>query len=176
MSIVSALLRNLGLPPLTRRPEDRVPTPSGYRGSLQHEAARCTGCGTCVYVCSPAAISLRQSGEQAGAWRYDAGRCAFCGRCAAFCPTQALTFAPDSLPATGHRARHQVSHALEPHTCPRCGRPVTPLAAPTLMRWYGEAVPADIAARQGLCETCRQRLAGENVKRGYLGQRRLDER
>lgn len=176
MSIVTALLHNLRLRPLTHRPEDTVPAPDGYRGSLQHDLTRCTGCATCVYVCSPSAITLRRADDQAVAWHYDASCCTFCGRCAEFCPTQALAFSPEPLPAVSDRSQHQLTHWLEQRPCRRCGRPITPLPPPTLVRLYGTPLPAEIAAQQELCEACRNRLAGETLKRSYLGKRSRDER
>jgi len=175
MSILAALLHNAGAPAETRRPDDPAPIPDGYRGSLQHDLTDCTGCTTCAYVCSPGAITFRDVGDGCVAWQYDAGRCTFCGRCAEFCPTRALGFSPEPLPVSGDRWRHRLTHWLEPRACTRCGQPVRPLPESTLIRLYGAPVPADMAAQRGLCETCRNRLAGEAVKRGFLGQRRADE-
>jgi hydrogenase-4 component H len=172
-SILNTLLYNLGIRPLTYRPGDRVPAPDRYRGSLQHDLTRCTGCATCAYVCSPAAIMLNRIIKPT-AWHYDASQCTFCGRCAEFCPTHALDFSTEPLPATGDRAQYILVHSIEQRACDRCGQPMTPLPRLTLIRLYGEPLPAEITTQQALCETCRSRLASESIKRGHLGQRKPD--
>ncbi|MEW5959896.1 MAG: 4Fe-4S dicluster domain-containing protein [Chloroflexota bacterium] len=157
MNILNLLSVNLGQGSRTRLPDDAVPYPAGYRGRLNHEAALCTACGTCVYTCSPGAITRDAGDPQVVVWNYAEDRCTFCGFCVEYCPTQALSFEPAAPAAITERAQHYLSHPIDFQPCPDCGQGVRPMPEATLIRLYGDPLPADIAASRGLCERCRQR-------------------
>ena len=53
MGILGVVWRNLTRAVRTRRPDDLVPRPAVFRGLIEHEAALCTGCHACAYVCAP---------------------------------------------------------------------------------------------------------------------------
>src|SRR5512147_1592227 len=106
MNIFEVILHNFTLRPRTRKPEDRVPFPKGFRGELAHRVELCTLCGTCAYVCSPGAIQIERNQEN-GTWNYDAGRCTFCARCAEYCPTRALSLETQPVRLFGDRTRQQ---------------------------------------------------------------------
>lgn len=175
MSILQTLLRNARSAALTHHPDDRVQTPVGYRGQLEHDAALCVGCTTCAYVCSPSAIAFEDRTGDHVAWRYDAGRCTFCGRCAAFCPTHALSMTAEPAPLATSRDAQRVEHRIEYQRCASCGKPIIPLPLAALPE-LSASVPLQtaIAEHVHLCEACRKRAAGETLKRSYLGEKPHD--
>jgi hydrogenase-4 component H len=159
MGIFSILSRNSTRGARTRRPDDRVAFPGGFRGAIVHDAARCTACQTCAYVCSPGAITFGTANPDHVEWRYFAGQCTFCGRCVEYCPTRCLIFEGAMPPVTGDPALHRTAHQVVYQPCTRCGRPVIPLPLRTLQELYGGSVPEEIAAHRGLCERCRRKAA-----------------
>jgi hydrogenase-4 component H len=130
---------------------------------LLHETARCTGCGTCAYVCSPGAIAVRQR-DASIAWEFSAGRCTFCGRCAEYCPTSALAFECATPAAMADLSRHRLAHEVTCRPCPRCRRPVVSMPLEVLARLYGGAAPETLVAQHGLCERCRRRSAAAALR------------
>jgi len=157
MGILSILSRNSARGSRTRRPDDRVPCPAGYRGMITHDATRCTACRTCAYVCSPGAIAFDAADPRFVEWAYFAGQCTFCGRCVEYCPTRCLGFEDAMPPVTGDPSVHRTTHQVVYQPCTRCGQPVIPLPLQTLQALYEGSVPEGIAAQQGLCQRCRQR-------------------
>lgn len=170
MSILTILARNLGIGPRTRRPDDAVPRPAGFRGPVVQDETLCTGCGTCATVCSPSAITLDRSDGRFTTWNYDAGACTFCARCAEYCPTRALMLAAEPAPVTSDRSLHRVAHQIFYRPCARCGRPVVPLPGPVLVRLYGDPLPAEISRTRWLCERCRAKVTTENVRDAWKGK------
>ena len=55
------------------------------------DPARCTGCGWCVAVCAPLALSLRAEGGRKTSALHDAAGCTGCALCAVRCPFGAIT-------------------------------------------------------------------------------------
>jgi hydrogenase-4 component H len=170
MRILTILSRNALRGPRTRRPHDHVPCPTGFRGAVSHDAARCTGCETCSYVCSPAAITFDETNERFVVWKYFTGQCTFCGRCAEYCPTGAITFHQQAPPVTADTSLHRVTHQVSYQACPRCGRLVIPLPVPVLIGLFGDPLPDEIMAQHQLCERCRARLAGARLKKAFAGE------
>jgi hydrogenase-4 component H len=164
MGIFSILSRNSARGARTRRPEDRVPCPLGFRGMITHDPARCMGCGTCAYVCSPSAITLDETDPRFIEWAYFAGRCTFCGRCVEYCATQALRFEPESPVVTGDQSQHRLAHQVFYKPCARCGHPIIPVPLQTLQAVYGGSLPEDLVAHQRLCERCRGKAAARRLK------------
>ncbi len=169
MGTLRLLLDNLRASALTRRPADLPAAPPRSRGAIVHDAARCTGCATCAYVCSPAAITLVGPEGQPVSWQYDAERCTFCALCASYCPTGAIGVAPAALPATGDMSAYQVSHPIEYQTCAECGQTFVPLPLPALIQLYGSPIPAEIKARHNVCESCRRRMVGRSMRQSHGG-------
>jgi len=159
MGIFSILSRNSSRAHRTRRPDDRVPCPAGYRGPIAHDAARCTGCQSCAYVCSPAAITFDTADPRFVRWAYFAGQCTFCGRCVEYCPTHALAFEESTPPVAEDPRRYRMVHDVPYRPCARCGQPVIPLPLQTLQAMHAGSVPDGIAAQQTLCQRCRQRAS-----------------
>ncbi len=79
MNIVNLLVQNFFHGPVTVRFPERPPTAPGYRGLVEFDPSKCTGCGTCAYACTSAAIKFRGR-RDTYSWSYDAAQCTFCGR------------------------------------------------------------------------------------------------
>lgn len=169
MNIFQILFHNYGNHSRTRKPENTVPYPADFRGELLHKATNCTLCGTCVYVCSPAAISIERE-EENGSWDYDAGRCTFCGRCVMYCPMDALSFSEKSAPTVNSRSQEYTSHYVEYQHCSRCGAIIIPMSFDTLVKIYHSEEAANQARDlHQLCERCRNRVHSETLKASLTG-------
>jgi ferredoxin len=164
MGIFSILSRNSAQGSRTRGPEEQVPFPAGFRGVLRHDSARCTGCKTCAYVCSPTAITFNEADERFTEWTYFAGQCTFCGRCVEYCPTRSLDFEESTPLVTPDPSAHRVTHRVDHQPCARCGRFIIPLPLPTLQALYGDPLPEDLVAHQRLCERCRGKAIAQRLK------------
>jgi len=158
MKILSLLSYNFGHKSRTRRPDNAVPYPAGFRGKLLHNTDLCTACGTCVYACSPGAIKISDEDATITDWDYSEDRCTFCGFCVQYCPTHALSFAQESPVAITERVQHYLFHQVEMQPCHECGKSVHMIPEETLEQLYGKPLPAEIIETQGLCENCRQAL------------------
>ena len=158
MNILHILSQNFNHGSRTRRPEDAVPYPKEFRGRLLHNTSLCTACGTCVYACSPGAITIDTSEGNVANWDYTEDRCTFCGFCVQYCPTHALSFEQVSPKPINERVEHYLFHEIELQPCRQCGKPVQMIPLETLEQLYGHPLPAEIAETQGLCENCRQQL------------------
>lgn len=169
MDILTVIRRNLSARSRTRRPTDAVALPDGFRGRLDHQTELCTGCGTCAYVCSPAAIHVTHDFPCGVDWRYDAGQCTYCGKCMEYCPTQAIRLHSEMVDLTARRDEHLTLHRVEYQPCARCGQPIVPMPEPVLARLYGGQTPRDVAELHRLCEKCRSRAAGQRMKSGLRG-------
>jgi len=73
--------------------------PEGYRGRIEYDPEKCIGCGMCVRVCSPGAITLTkgektEEGEKI-TLKFQLSSCTFCKLCADFCPKKAIKLTKD---------------------------------------------------------------------------------
>lgn len=87
-------------------PETELELPEGYRGSIQLDAEKCTGCGLCVRDCPTKGLELVKESNSTYTLTYYPARCAYCGQCEQSCHRQAIghsnqltgsTTDPDSL-------------------------------------------------------------------------------
>ncbi len=168
MNIWNLISRNFGQKAHTRPPQDSLPYPPAFRGDLLHDAALCTSCGTCAYVCSPGAIEVEHTNTVAADWVYQIMQCTFCGRCVEYCPTHALSFDPQPRQYV-LRELSTLHHRIGYQPCPRCGDPVIPLPKATLMETYNGTVPAGLEQLNLLCARCRKKVYSEAIKRGFTG-------
>lgn len=169
MNILNILFRNLTKPSRSQTPENKVAFPHDFRGELLHDPLQCTLCGSCVYVCSPAAITIER-GESRGTWAYDGGRCTFCGRCVEYCPTEALSFANHSAPIVASRTSEITHNEIEYQRCPRCGEMMIPLPVTTIQHLYHlEADRQPTVKIYELCERCRNRIHSQALKSSISG-------
>jgi formate hydrogenlyase subunit 6/NADH:ubiquinone oxidoreductase subunit I len=113
MNIVTMLVENLLHGPVTLRfPERPLPAPR-YRGLVEFDQTMCTGCATCAFVCTSAAIKFK-SRRDTYEWSYDAGQCTFCGRCLDGCEAHAITMQASAPPI--YLTSGELKHT---HTLPR---------------------------------------------------------
>jgi hydrogenase-4 component H len=171
MGILNLIFRNGGRKPRTRLWAEVVPCPDGYRGTLQHAGCLCTGCQTCAYVCSPSAIRFDTSDPAFIIWRYSAEHCSYCGRCVEYCPTKAISFTPEPPAVSADRTLRHLADKIRYQPCARCGQPLIPLPNPVLTRLYQDCLPDKIERLNQLCEKCRSRTAGEQIKEALTGVR-----
>jgi hydrogenase-4 component H len=169
MNILNLLSQNMDHGSRTLPPDDAVPYPAGYRGRLSHAVALCTACGTCAYTCSPGAITIENDARVAR-WNYQEDRCTFCGFCVQYCPTQALSFERLAPAPLTERAQHYLSHEIVLQPCRTCGQPVHMIPEVTLINLYGNPLPKDILAAQGLCERCRQESVSKRFLKAVVGK------
>lgn len=170
MNILNLLSQNLGQGSRTRTPDETIPYPTGYRGRLNHDATLCTACGTCVYACSPSAITRDDHAPEFVVWNYAEDRCTFCGFCVDYCPTHALSFEQTAPAAITERAAHYLAHQIDFQPCADCGQPFIPLPEATLIRLYGEPLPEDVAASRLQCDRCRKRAVGQRFRAALVGK------
>lgn len=97
---IKEAVKNLFKKPVTSKfPEDPVDTPNGYRGRISFNSGKCIGCGMCIRVCSPGAITKTIKNIEGGqeiTMEFDLGSCTFCGMCSDFCPKKTISLTKDS--------------------------------------------------------------------------------
>ena len=83
-------------------PEEKVQTPSAYRGmpvlvkDSQTGEERCVACGLCEIVCPATCIDIQPGETESEKERFpetfsiDMSRCVFCGLCEEVCPVEAI--------------------------------------------------------------------------------------
>jgi len=154
MNILNLLWENLLHGPVSFHFPQHPASPAGLRGLVQNDPERCTGCGTCAYVCAPAAIQVRET-SRAIEWEYDPGQCTFCGRCVSDCPLPALAWATEPPPPYTSRNDLRVLLQIDFPACTRCGQPTRPVNLPLLQRAYPE-ISERVRSWSRLCTHCRQ--------------------
>lgn len=169
MSMLQTVLANLFAGSRTLAPGERPAVPSGLRGFLAHEAALCTGCGTCAHVCAPSAIAVTRESDRALAWTWASGSCSFCGLCEIWCPTHAITLKDEIAGAAlnGRQATLRDEIPLVP--CTRCGKLHVPLPASLQAEMLGGPLVGTALEEKELCEDCRRRMTSERIRDGILG-------
>ena len=87
-------------------PYAELELPEGYRGAIQLDEDKCTGCGLCVRDCPALGLEFVKESKSAYKLIYYPNRCAYCGQCEQACHRQAITHSnqltesttdPDSL-------------------------------------------------------------------------------
>lgn len=169
MGIFHTLLRNLVNPARTQPPQGLPPPPRRYRGALTHDAARCTACGTCAWVCAPKAIRFREHGDGTVSWQFYIGQCAFCGLCEQSCPTRAIgntaALPATALNADGDGLRLESRIARVP--CTRCGQLHMPLPAELQRRLLAGSPGPAAEAELGYCPDCRGYASRLRLRQAY---------
>lgn len=106
-------LGNLFKKPVTSSfPETPVETPKNYRGRIDFNADNCIGCGMCIRVCSPGAITKTVKAVEEGqeiTMEFDLGSCTFCGMCSDFCPKKTIALTGDSQMVELNKENFKVS-------------------------------------------------------------------
>ena len=68
-----------------------------FRGLVEFDETRCSGCAICKFRCTSRAIEFK-GGKGEFTWSYDPGQCTFCGRCVEGCKEHALSQREDTPP------------------------------------------------------------------------------
>lgn len=86
--------KNLFKPPVTEKyPFVKIQTPEHFRGKIKYNPDTCLGCGMCIRVCSPGAITKTVENVEGGqkiTMHFNLGSCTFCQMCADFCPRKSI--------------------------------------------------------------------------------------
>uniref|UniRef100_A0A7C4BBZ3 4Fe-4S dicluster domain-containing protein n=1 Tax=Ignisphaera aggregans TaxID=334771 RepID=A0A7C4BBZ3_9CREN len=127
-----------------------------FRGAISIDPAKCWGCGACVLVCPPNALTMMFE-EGRAILEYFKGRCIFCGMCADVCPANAITVTKEfELAATNlEDLKEGVIHRLS--TCAVCGKPFAPAAE---LRDVMKMHPI-VEEYANICPECRKKRAAK---------------
>jgi formate hydrogenlyase subunit 6/NADH:ubiquinone oxidoreductase subunit I len=123
MKTMLMLLKNLFGRAVTVRFPAAPPTHPGYRGLVEYDAAKCTGCSMCAFRCTSRAIVFRGTKTDIK-WSYDPAQCTFCARCVDGCDAGALTMSGQCPPiyfAAGGLKRANVTPRVPPAPKPATG-------------------------------------------------------
>lgn len=71
-----------------------VEVPSGFRGKIQYDKEKCTGCKLCIRVCPSGAIEFKPEEKKIKIYL---ARCTFCSQCNDVCPVHCLSMSNDFL-------------------------------------------------------------------------------
>ena len=74
--------------------------PDGYRGKIQYDKEKCTGCKLCLKVCPSEAIEFKEKEKKIKIYL---SRCTFCSQCNDICPVKCLTMSKDFLLADSNK-------------------------------------------------------------------------
>lgn len=123
-----------------------------FRGAIEIDPEKCTGCGACTRVCPSKALGVVNE-EDTLILRYFVGRCIFCGACADACPDKAIKITREFELASSQVSElySDVEHEL--HTCRRCG---IRFASKKLLNKVGslcETIPGEVL---DLCPNCKR--------------------
>lgn len=95
---MEALQHMFSKPSTENFPKMKKEAPSNYRGRLVFHPDRCNGCGMCIRVCAPAAITKTVKKTEEGdliTMEFHMGSCTFCQTCADFCNHNSIEMSQD---------------------------------------------------------------------------------
>jgi len=93
-------------------PYQKVELPERFRGKLDIDPERCTGCAVCSWVCPASVITMIDTGTRIVGDRelkvrrpvFDLSTCIFCGECVDNCAFKALELTKQFEIATPHKS------------------------------------------------------------------------
>lgn len=121
-SAIPEMIRSMTRKPDTETyPFTKITLPETYRGKLDIDPEKCTGCSICAYVCPAFVITMvdlgkRKVGEKelpVKRPKFDLYTCIFCGECVDNCPFGALELTKNFEMATPHKETLIMKKALE---------------------------------------------------------------
>ena len=71
-----------------------IETPEGFRGKIQYDKEKCTGCRLCIKVCPSSAIEFKEKEKKIKIYL---ARCTFCSQCNDVCPVNCLSMSNEFL-------------------------------------------------------------------------------
>lgn len=71
-------------------PFKKVEMPENYRGKLEFDTSKCSGCKLCMKDCPASAIFIDKAGDKQFKAQVYLDRCIYCGQCTDSCPRKAL--------------------------------------------------------------------------------------
>jgi ferredoxin len=71
-----------------------IETPEGFRGKIQYDKEKCTGCKLCIKVCPSEAIEFKEEEKKIKIYL---ARCTFCSQCNDVCPFNCLSMSNEFL-------------------------------------------------------------------------------
>ena len=94
--MIEYVLRSLLKKPVTvKYPAEKFVMPKNFRGKLNFDPAKCSGCQICVKDCPTNAIQITKIGDKKFRAEIDLGKCIYCAQCVDVCPKKALMITPD---------------------------------------------------------------------------------
>ena len=132
-------------------PYEPIEVPPGFRGKPRIDPLKCIGCGACVSVCPPDALTINDDLDNGIRYvKLFIGRCIYCGRCQDVCPVEAIKLTMEfELATDDHNDLYQVV-GLRMIRCRVCYRQL-------------EKVLKDLPEEQRpyalLCPDCREKIA-----------------
>jgi formate hydrogenlyase subunit 6/NADH:ubiquinone oxidoreductase subunit I len=121
-SAIPEMIRSMIEKPSTEAyPFKKIELPERFRGKLEIDPMKCTGCSICAYVCPASVITMvdlgkRKVGEKempVKRPKFDLYTCIFCGECVDNCPFGALFFTKNFELATDQKEALVMKKALE---------------------------------------------------------------
>ncbi len=121
-SAIPAMIRRMIEKPSTEAyPFKKIALPESFRGKLDIDPMKCTGCSICAYVCPASVITMVEIGKRKVGEKempvkrpsFDLYTCIFCGECVDNCPFGALQMTKDFELATPHKESLVMRKALE---------------------------------------------------------------
>ena len=134
--IKEAVCHLFSTPSTEKYPLVKKEAPKGYRGKIAFDASSCIGCGSCIKVCSPSAITKTvvktEEGDQI-TFTFDLTSCTFCQMCADFCPKSCIEMTneysmigqtPEDLLVSGSFVKKAPAKKPKPEAKPVEAKPV----------------------------------------------------
>lgn len=96
---IKQAIKHIFMPAETQKKHYKlVDAPEFYRGRIKFDQDTCIGCGMCIRVCAPQAITKKVEkldGEEKVTMNFDLGSCTFCKMCEDFCPKKSIKLTKD---------------------------------------------------------------------------------
>ncbi|PUA31838.1 MAG: hypothetical protein B7O98_08570 [Zestosphaera tikiterensis] len=153
---------------VTRRyPFESSLVTSEFRGLIEIDPVKCVGCGACVRICPPKALTIEVN-EKETILKYFIGRCIFCWMCVQTCPQKAIKTTNKFELSVFNLKDVMRELVFRTVTCKVCGRAFTPVKLVVeINKRVGDLyMHTDIY----VCPDCRQALTARRLLTKYLGR------